>query len=74
MGISSKTTTESCKKCARKLTRFYMKNPFIDDFADECSVCEPGYARDVLNSWSRSAAREEEARDNYEPEENNEEE
>ena len=51
-----------------------MKNPFIDDFADECSVCDPGYARDVLNSWSRSAAREEEARDSYEPEENNEEE
>ena len=74
MSTHSSTLDKACSKCANQLTRYHMKNPFIDDFADECSKCEPGEAMGFLNYWSRSAAREEEARDNYEPETNDEEE
>lgn len=63
MGTHTTTLKETCKKCETPLTRYHMKNPFIDDFSDECSKCEPGEAMGFLNSWSRSAAKAEQDHD-----------
>lgn len=40
-----------------------LKDPFIDDFAYECPICEPGRASAWLKQSSRQAARAEEELD-----------
>lgn len=63
MSTHSTMLEKKCLTCDSHKVQYHMKNPFIDDFADECPKCEPGEALNTLNSWARSAAREEQARD-----------
>jgi hypothetical protein len=43
--------------CHTQLIRVSMKNPYIDDYQDECPACEPGSALKALNSSARAQAR-----------------
>lgn len=44
-------------KCGTQMIEVHMKNPFIDDFSEECPECEPGIAFQRLTSWAISAAK-----------------
>lgn len=60
MGISIKKLEIKCSKCGEFKTRVTMKNPFIDDYLDECPKCdECGDALQRLNAMARSEAKRE---------------
>lgn len=70
MGTHYKTLDEKCPKCDSNMIMVHMKNPFIDDFSDECPKCSPGEAFNRLSSWARSAAKaEQDVERDYEREE-----
>ena len=50
----------------------HMKNPFIDDFMDECPKCQPGEALSWLRTESRLAAKAEMDAEKYKPEQEEE--
>lgn len=62
MGTHSKVLEVKCK-CGEYMVEYHKKSPWIDDFASECPVCEPGEAMDRLRSWERRAAREDDSDD-----------
>jgi deoxyadenosine/deoxycytidine kinase len=59
MSTSTRTLEKTCKACGTHLIEVHMKNPFIDDFMDECPKCDPGFALSFLNSSAHSAAKSE---------------
>jgi aerobic-type carbon monoxide dehydrogenase small subunit (CoxS/CutS family) len=58
MSVTSRKILRACKDCGGYLTEFHMKNPFIDDTAEECSHCEPGEALAKLQYIARTVAKE----------------
>lgn len=70
MGTHTRTLERKCS-CGTNLIEVHMKNPFIDDFSDECPKCEPGAAFQRLTAWATSAAKAEQddERESYNQEE-----
>lgn len=66
MGRRYEETDEKCHLWKGKLKRVYEKNPFIDDFSEDCldKDCSEFMAgSEFLTSTSRNIARSEEDRD-----------
>ena len=66
MGTTRQLIDQTCPKCGSRKQRVHTKNPFLDDFQDECSntACpDHGWAEEYLRAMARNIARSEEAAD-----------
>ena len=60
MGFHRKKLEEKCNKCNTNLELVHLKNPFIDDFLEECPECGGDAERVLMANTRRQARREEE--------------
>jgi uncharacterized Zn finger protein (UPF0148 family) len=68
MGWHKVEREESCRNCGGKLVEVSLKSPFIDDGDSFCPTCEPDGEERIscrLTRTNRSAARQEEDRDEF---------
>lgn len=67
MSTWSEETVNKCHVCMGKMKRVHLKNPYIDDFSEDCqneSCYEFMSGTEALRNWSRSKAKEEHEDDN----------